>query len=167
MILGILSDTHGNCSRAKSALHAMRDYPVGHVIHCGDLGSEEIVSLLFELQENGIPVTAVAGNVDEWDPGIRIFGKKMGVPLHGQIRLNLGGLRAGVCHGHDPRVMDSLLQDPNLEVLFTGHTHIPRDERVGPLRVLNPGAIHRAPLPGYAFFDTETGEWRRVALEGA
>jgi len=42
-----------------------------------------------------------------------------------------------------------------------GHTHAIRDERVGPTRVMNPGALHRAPQHTALLFDSATleAEW--------
>jgi len=165
MILGVLSDTHGNLPRTKAALNALREHSAEHIIHCGDIGSEGVIDLLFEQQEEGIPVTAVMGNVDEWDPWISVYAEKLEMPLSRTARLSLGGVLVAVCHGHHPSEMGALLNDPALEVLFTGHTHVPMDEMSGSVRVLNPGAIHRSPVPGYACFDTESRIWNRYQLE--
>ncbi len=164
MILGILSDTHGNLSRTEAALRALNHAGAGHLIHCGDLGSEDVVTLLFEQQESGTPVTAVAGNVDEWDPGLILYAKKLGLPLSRTARIDTGGIAAGVCHGHNPHDMDGLIRNPDIHIVFTGHTHVPRDEQIEQTRILNPGALHRAAVPGYALFDTATHKWTRVAL---
>lgn len=175
MILGVLSDTHGNLPRAESALRALNALPVDHLIHCGDLGSEEIVTLLFEQQENGIPVTAVVGNVDEWNPDLILYAKKLGLPLSRTARMTLDGIPMAVCHGHNADDMETLLHDPGIRLLFTGHTHVPRDEQLGNIRVLNPGALHRTPVPGYALFNTASptlhtpvnapkNAWTRIAI---
>jgi putative phosphoesterase len=164
MKIGVFSDTHGNIPRTKTVLEFFSSAGIDHVIHCGDLGSEDIVTLLFEVKESGIPVTAVAGNVDEWDPGLILYAKKLGMPLAGTARIGAGDFRAAVCHGHNPHNMDCLLNDSRVPVLFTGHTHVPRDEFLCNTRILNPGAVHRAEVPGYALFDTETGNWARLAL---
>ncbi len=164
MIIGILSDTHGNITRTEAALSALQSVPVEQIIHCGDLGSEEIVTLLFEQQENGIPVTAVVGNVDEWNPDIILYAKKLGLPLSRTATLQLDGITAAVCHGHHAQSMEALLNTPGVRIVFTGHTHIPRDEQIGATRILNPGALHRAEVPGYALFDTTSQTWTRTPL---
>jgi predicted phosphodiesterase len=44
-----------------------------------------------------------------------------------------------------------------------GHTHVARDERLGPLRVINPGALQRAAVHTVATLDLRTdqvGFWR-------
>jgi predicted phosphodiesterase len=35
------------------------------------------------------------------------------------------------------------LPPPNCDLLLHGHTHVPRDETIGPARFLNPGCITR------------------------
>ncbi|MCC5845387.1 MAG: metallophosphoesterase family protein [Verrucomicrobia bacterium] len=164
MILGILSDTHGNLPRTEAALRALNDAGADHLIHCGDLGGEDVVTLLFEQQEAGTPVTAVVGNVDEWDAGLRVYAKKLGIPLPRIARIDLDGITAAVCHGHTPRDIEDLITHPDIHIVFTGHTHVPRDEQVDQTRILNPGALHRAAVPGYALFDTATHKWTRIAL---
>lgn len=164
MIIGLLSDTHGNLSRTRSALDALSAAGAEHLIHCGDLGGEEVLTLLFEKQQEGVPVTAVAGNVDEWNPDLILYAKKLGLPLPRTTRVELDGIAAAICHGHRPEDMATLLDDPDIGLVFTGHTHIPRDETVGNTRFLNPGALHRAEVPGYALFNTVSQGWTRKAL---
>lgn len=164
MLIGVISDTHGNLPRTGQALRLLRDDGINHLIHCGDLGGEDILTLLFELREEGLPVTAVPGNVDEWAPDIILLAKKLDFPLPRVARLTLDGLNTAVFHGHDPREWDRLHEESSLDILFTGHTHEPRDEQIGSLRILNPGAIHRARVPGYALFDTRTRVWTRKEL---
>jgi len=156
MILGLLSDTHGALKRSEKALQLLRDAGAEHLIHCGDLGSEDILTLLFEQQENGLPVTAVPGNVDDWDPNLILYGKKIGIPLPRLQRLNLDGLQIAVHHGHDAGLMHTLRADADVDVLFTGHTHVAKDEKVGSVRVINPGAVYRANPPGVSVFHTQT-----------
>lgn len=164
MILGLLSDTHGNAPRTRTALDLLRAAGAQHLIHCGDVGSEEVLALLFEEKENGTPVDVVAGNVDEWDAGLVVFSKHIGLPLTKSIRKVLGGLDVAVCHGHDSREMESILQSDRVDVLFTGHTHEAADKTRGSVRIVNPGAVHRARVPSVATFDTDTGDVQWIPL---
>jgi len=165
MILGILSDTHGHLPRTRTAIRQLTDAGAELLIHCGDLGSEEIVTLLFEVKEEGLPVIAVPGNVDEWDPGLILYAKKLGLSLPRTARTTQGGMTIAVHHGHDPREMSSLEHTPGLDLLFTGHTHVAKDQIIGSLRILNPGAVYRAQIPSVAVFDTETREMTWIPLE--
>lgn len=87
MIIGLLSDTHGNVSRTRTALEALSAAGAEHLIHCGDLGGEDVLTLLFEKQQEGVPVTAVAGNVDEWNPDLILYAKRHSDPFSGGTRL--------------------------------------------------------------------------------
>jgi len=165
MILGLLSDTHGHLPRTERALDLLRSRGAEHLIHCGDLGGEPIVDLLFEQRETGLPVTAVPGNVDEWDPDLILYTKKLGLPLPRTARLEIDALRIAVFHGHDPREMNALRADAKLDLLFTGHTHVARDDQENGLRIVNPGAVYRARVPSVALFDTRTRECRFLELD--
>jgi putative phosphoesterase len=162
MILGLLSDTHGHLERTLQALTLLQE--ADHLFHCGDIGSEAILTLLLEEREKGRPVTAVPGNVDEWDPDFMLLARKLDFPLPHHLRLETDGLRIAVHHGHDKNLLDHLAADPELDLLFTGHTHVPMDDRDGPVRIINPGAVYRASQPGVATLDTRTGQLTRLLL---
>jgi putative phosphoesterase len=156
MKLGILSDTHGHLERTTRALHLLQREKVDHLIHCGDVGGDLILDLLFEQQETGTPVTVVPGNVDEWNPELILYARKLGFPFHPVARASFDSLRIAVCHGHDPARMQQLESDPDLDILFTGHTHVARDETADTLRIINPGAVYRAAVPSVAVLEIET-----------
>src|SRR5205085_6025996 len=61
MRLGILSDTHGNLATSAAGVRALLDAGAEYLIHCGDVGSTEILELLA-----GHPAVFVFGNTD-WD----------------------------------------------------------------------------------------------------
>jgi putative phosphoesterase len=113
MKLGLLSDTHGHLGRTELALRMLKDAGAAQLIHCGDLGSEEVLSLLLEQQESGLPVTAVPGNVDDWDPGLILYGKKIGIPLPRLQRIEIEGLHVAIHHGHDAALMQNLMAEMN------------------------------------------------------
>lgn len=165
MILGLLSDTHGHIARTEQALEILRNEQAEILFHCGDLGSEEVVSLLFEVQEQGTPVLAVPGNVDEWDPGLILYAKKLGLPLSRTVQTTQGGKTIAVHHGHDPREMDKLTSMVGLNLLFTGHTHVAKDQTIGTVRVINPGAVYRAQVPSVAVLNTETDNCTWIPLQ--
>lgn len=164
MRLAVFSDTHGNVARMKAALHALRLQQIDLWIHCGDLGSEAIIEDLVALQAEGCRVLAVPGNVDEWEPDLIKYAAAIGLPLPRLQRWESDGIRFALTHGHDLRLLDTLTADPHTDIVFTGHTHVPDDRIEGTVRVLNPGALHRTPSPGYATFDTRTRTWQREAL---
>jgi putative phosphoesterase len=155
MKLGLLSDTHGHQSRTTAALRLLRDQGVNQLIHCGDIGSDLVLDLLLEQQETGLPVTVVPGNVDEWDPGLLRYGRSLGFDLTLVARLHVASVSIAVHHGHHPDLMQSLTEENELDLLFTGHTHVARDETVGTVRVINPGAVYRAQVPSVAVLNLD------------
>ncbi len=165
MILGLLSDTHGHIDRTHAALDLLLAHHPSRILHCGDIGSEGVLYAIAErLAAHDIPVRAVFGNVDAWDPSLRMFPDNLGISIRQVQRGEADGLRYAVCHGHDERAYLALLEDPELDLLFTGHTHVARDEREGRVRVINPGAVYRATVPSVAFFDSETKRCRFLPL---
>ena len=59
MRLGIVSDTHGQVLFARNAVRMLESLDVDLVIHCGDIGSPEVVALFSDW-----PTHFVFGNVD-------------------------------------------------------------------------------------------------------
>jgi putative phosphoesterase len=118
--IGIISDTHGLLrGEAEDRLAG-----VDHIVHAGDIGRPEIIASLRKIA----PVTAIRGNVDdgEWardyaDTEItRLAGKTIYV-LH-----DLKTLRADALTGVD--------------VVVSGHSHVPKIETVNGVFYLNPGS---------------------------
>ncbi|HEX5444919.1 MAG TPA: metallophosphoesterase family protein, partial [Pirellulales bacterium] len=65
MLVGVISDTHGHVEFTRSAVRMFESCAVELVIHCGDIGSNEIVGL-FALW----PAHFVFGNVDHDQRGL-------------------------------------------------------------------------------------------------
>ena len=84
MRIGLLSDTHGQLARTRRGAQLLRAQGVAHVFHCGDIGSQEVLLALAEvLGPAGIPVTAVSGNMDRYDPLVLEFPGLDGVRVAG------------------------------------------------------------------------------------
>ena len=118
--IGIISDTHGLLRpEAERGLTG-----VDHIIHAGDIGRPEIVDALRRIA----PVTAIRGNADrgEW--------------AREYPDTNLGRLAAQVIHVlHD---LKRLKADPRagIDVIVSGHSHVPKIDTVGGVLYLNPGS---------------------------
>src|SRR5947208_2048943 len=121
--IGIISDTHGLLRpEAERGLTG-----VDHIIHAGDIGRPEIVDALRRIA----PVTAIRGNVDsgEWARKypetklVRLAGKSIYV-LHDlkTLQADLGG---------------------SIDVIVSGHSHVPKIDTVGGVLYLNPGSAGR------------------------
>jgi uncharacterized protein len=121
--IGIISDTHGLLRpEAEQRLAG-----VEHIVHAGDIGRPEIIDALRRIA----PVTAIRGNVDsgEWAREypdttiVRLAGKSIYV-LH-----DLKTLQADSGGG--------------IDVIVSGHSHVPKIDTVGGILYLNPGSAGR------------------------
>jgi putative phosphoesterase len=114
----VLADTHDKVPTNLEALAADAD----EIWHLGDVCAPAILQTI---ETFGPPVTIVRGNCDsnfEW-------------PLIADLKRNR--VRFQLVHippDHAPTDVD---------VVLHGHTHVPRNERVGGVRFLNPGCVTR------------------------
>jgi putative phosphoesterase len=152
VIVGLLSDTHGRLEAAHAGVAILRGAGAEYLIHCGDVGEEDILDALA-----GVPSAFVFGNND-WDRrALERYAKDIGVTCLGASgELDLGGKRFAVVHGDDFPLRRRLLDGQAFDYLLQGHTHAPADERHGRTRLINPGALHRARPRTVAILDTVT-----------
>jgi putative phosphoesterase len=150
VIVGILSDTHDRADAMAAAMNLLRGAGAEFFIHCGDVGSERVLDHLA-----GLPAAFVFGNTD-WDRAtLARYAQSIGVACHNALAdLDLGGKRFAVTHGDDFRLKQRLLTEQRHDYLLQGHTHIRADQRIGRMRVINPGALHRAKEKTVALLDT-------------
>ena len=122
--IGIISDTHGLLR--PEALRMLAH--VDHIIHGGDIGDPEIITALRRIA----PVTAIRGNVDtgEWATE---FAETEFVRLAGRLFYVL----------HD---LNTLGVDPvaeGIDVIVSGHSHMPNIATVYGVLYVNPGSAGR------------------------
>jgi putative phosphoesterase len=122
--IGIISDTHGLLRpEAERRLAG-----VDHIILGGDIGRPEIIEALRRIA----PVTAIRGNVDidEWAVAyretevVRLAGKSIFV-LHDLRTLQIDPIARGI------------------DVVVSGHSHVPRIDTADGVLYLNPGSAGR------------------------
>jgi putative phosphoesterase len=118
MKIFVLADTHDKLPKNIEVLAAGAD----EIWHLGDVCAPGILQAI---ETFGPPVTVVRGNCDsnfEW-------------PL--TVDLTRNGIRCRLVHiPPDDR-------PENIDVVLHGHTHVPRNERLGGVRFLNPGCVTR------------------------
>lgn len=127
----VISDTHGDTSKAEEAIRKNRE--VNLIIHLGDYFRDaQRLSAIFP----EIPIEYIYGNSDFMIEDVP--SEKM---------LELDGKRIFITHGHRYSVKwdyDKLYrkaEEMNADVLLFGHTHIPDFIQKGKYCVLNPGSI--------------------------
>jgi putative phosphoesterase len=151
MRIGILSDTHDRRERAARAVRMLVDSGAEALFHCGDLTVPDIV---FECTE--LPSYFVFGNNDDDEDGIRTAISAIGgTCLDWGGEVVLGGRRIAMTHGDLGKEVRRLIAAAPDYLLF-GHSHVPTDDREGPTRWINPGALHRAEAWTVALLDLDT-----------
>ncbi len=156
--IGILSDTHGLLRpEAERRLAG-----VDHIIHGGDIGRPDIIDALRRIA----PVTAIKGNVDtgdwarenpdtellrlerfraKWTP-VRVkqtCQDKKSDPGFDSIETEKAPANRSIFIVHD---LKTLQIDPvalGIDVVVSGHSHVPRVETVGGVLYVNPGSAGR------------------------
>ncbi|MFB6079889.1 MAG: metallophosphoesterase family protein [Haloferacaceae archaeon] len=132
----LLSDTHVP-TRAKGipGWVADRVRAADHAIHAGDFDSPAALARVRELAGGDDRLTAVRGNTDP-----------RGLDLPRVATVALGGVTFVVTHGDGPpgsyreRVARRVRERGDADAVgVCGHTHEYLDERVGGVRLLNPG----------------------------
>ncbi|TFV36941.1 metallophosphoesterase family protein [Bradyrhizobium niftali] len=122
--IGIISDTHG--LPRPEALRMLAH--VDPIIHGGDIGDPEIITALRRIA----PVTAIRGNADTGDWATE-FAETEFVRLAGRLFYVL----------HD---LNTLQVDPiaeGIDVIVSGHSHVPKINTVDGLLYVNPGSAGR------------------------
>lgn len=152
MIVGILSDTHDRPRAMAAAVELLRKGGAEFFIHCGDVGSEHMLDYLA-----GLRAAFVWGNND-WDRlPLQRYAQDLGIACYGAFgELDLGGKKFAVMHGDDFALTKRVLAEQRHDYLLQGHTHVRSDKRVGRVRCINPGALHRAREKTVALLDTGT-----------
>ena len=160
MRIAIVSDTHSRTATVEQTLALIAERDIERIIHCGDLEDDDTVRL-FPAHTH-----FVFGNCDHDRNGIRTAIDDIGATLHEPFgHLDLDGKRLAFLHGDDAHLLRDLIVAEAFDYLFHGHTHVRRDERIGPTRVVNPGALHRARPKTFAILDVATGELETVVVE--
>lgn len=122
--IGIISDTHGLLRpEAERALAG-----VDHIIHGGDIGDPDIVTAL----ERIAPVTAIRGNVDlgEWAATLS------------DVRLvRLAGRAFYILHDLQALQIDPVVE--GVDVVVSGHSHMPKIDTLDGVLYVNPGSAGR------------------------
>ena len=140
MHLGVVSDTHGHVANTLDAVRMLESLDVDEVIHCGDIGTEEIIPLFQRW-----PTHFVFGNVDGNECRLAAAIEQAGQTCHGRFgTLELDAVRIAFLHGDDSRLLQQTAQSGDWGLVCYGHTHEAQEQWIGSTLVLNPGALYRA-----------------------
>ena len=122
--IGIIFDTHGLLRpEAERRLAG-----VDHIIHGGDIGRPEIIDALRRIA----PVTAIRGNVDIGDWAVAYPETKI---------VRLAGRSIYILHDLKTLQVDPIAR--GIDVVISGHSHVPKIETADGVLYLNPGSAGR------------------------
>ena len=160
--IGLLSDSHGDVRMTNAALEALCARNPAAIIHLGDVCDDRVLEALAgncDADGHEIPAFAVPGNMDDDPRALVRHGERMGVQVgHPALAFTSGGALLVAHHGHVRRV-ESAAHERGATHILHGHTHLVRDEQVNGVRMLNPGALHRAQRFTAAVLDLANGEF--------
>lgn len=184
MKIGLISDTHGNVTGWDAAMKVALDGS-DLIIHCGDVlyhgpkfqptDSYDPMALAGRINASEVPVLIARGNGDS-----DVDQLVLDVPVQSPCCFaQVGGVRIIAAHGHiqAPEELVPLAQQWSIDLLLTGHLHVPMLARHGDLLHVNPGtvtyplapdeALHRRTCATWedgevTHFDIESGEALRV-----
>lgn len=157
-VLGILSDSHGQRERVRSAIRLLQARGATTFVHLGDLGDGVLDDLA------GLEVRVVFGNCDD-ACALRSHAEALEVEvLHPAGCFDVDGKRIGITHGHLVDELERLFRG-GIHYLLHGHTHERSDTTLKGVRIINPGALDRATPRTVATLVPSTGalEWHVVA----
>jgi putative phosphoesterase len=160
MRVGIVSDTHSRYHTVEKTLTLLAEENVEAVLHCGDIEDAETVKLLA-----AFPTHFVFGNCDGDRDELRKTMKDVGATCHEPFgSLEFGRFQVAWIHGDDQRLFRDLEASGAYDLLFYGHSHQAEAHRTGPMRIVNPGALHRARVKSFVILDSKSGELKTVVV---
>jgi putative phosphoesterase len=129
-------------------------------IHCGDVGGQQIIDQLA-----GLPSALVWGNNDWQRTELSKYAQTLSIQVFEPFaELELDGKRFAVAHGDDLTIVRKILEQQQHDYLLLGHTHVKTDRRMGRVRLINPGALHRASQKTVALLDTTSEALRFLSI---
>ena len=145
MIIGIVSDTHGQVDLTRQVVRIFESLQVELVIHCGDIGPPTVVDL-FEPW----PTHFVLGNCDD-RIRLPVAIESAEQTCHNRFgSLELEGKRVAFLHGDDQVLLRKTVQEGRWDLVCYGHVHVAGTSVAGQTLVLNPGALCGSEHPSVA-----------------
>lgn len=134
MKIAIIADSHGSLDRLEAALENLRKGGVVEIIHAGDFALGEIAKLLAKFPNLNFRIAI--GNCDVDEETLAEVEKLPNVELAKILEFAIEGRTFAVAHrSEDLRVIE------DAEILISGHTHIPRVEKIHDKLLVNPGSL--------------------------
>ncbi len=160
MRLGIVSDSHGHLEHTLPAVRMLESLDVQRVLHCGDIGTDEVVELFAPW-----PTDFVFGNCDYHREELETAIAATGQTCHGVFgELEIEGKRIALLHSDDRHKFREVIHSGEWDLVCYGHTHVSAIDRQGSTLIVNPGAMYRADPPSIAVVELPSLEATIVEL---
>ncbi len=141
MIIGLISDTHNKIPAMVAAVELLHRRGAELLLHAGDWTKGETAEAFFhEVRGLNLEARGVLGNNDAADRDRILAVGRGAVAAEPVLRLTVDGVRIGLHHGHVPRLMKELVEDPELDLVVRGHSHRPVIIPSGHGQLMNPGS---------------------------
>ncbi|MHB1457172.1 MAG: phosphodiesterase [Armatimonadota bacterium] len=146
MKIGLISDTHGLTAPWEKAMKLFEGADL--IVHAGDIlyhpprlgytDGYDIPDLADMMNACKIPLLIARGNCDS-----EVYEEILDTPSQSPYAFTVcGSMRIMVQHGHTfyTDYLESLSKKGRADILVSGHTHIPKIEKIGALVHVNPGS---------------------------
>ena len=136
MILGVVSDTHNHISNVECIIDIFNTKNVDKVIHTGDITQAKTLSRFARLN---CPLLGVYGNNDLEEKGLAETARKNKFNFQSPP-FSLKIEKRKIVIFHEPDAIDSFVKEhPSIDLIIHGHTHRYRNEKIGKIKIINPG----------------------------
>ena len=160
MLIGVLSDSHGDVDMTARAVAALIAQGSEMLLHLGDIGGDDVID---ELVGHGARI--VFGNCDGSIEAMTHYAQDVGLVVdHPMGVIEADGRRVAFTHGDNAGLMRQVIDD-GVDYLLHGHTHTVADSHVGGTRVICPGALHRASRYTCALLDPARDRVRWLEID--
>ena len=140
MLVGVFSDVHDNLANLRQALSIFIERGVEALIFCGDFCSPIPSRVMGEGFAGNIHVVFGNGDGDRFAISKVAATQYPNLKLHGEYaELDFDGVKIAVTHY--PFYARALARTGDYQAVFSGHTHVQHEERLGECLWLNPGEI--------------------------
>ena len=160
MKIGIISDTHDRISETKEVLQKISKKGCKVLIHCGDFCAPFIIK---ELSNFKGKVHCCFGNTDD-----RFFSTKLAIENGIDLQGDIGEIKIDdkeIAFTHLPKIAEGLILTKKYDIVFHGHTHESKKEKIHGSWLVNPGEIMGYKgNPTYAIYNTKTNKVEIIKL---
>jgi putative phosphoesterase len=162
MRVAVLADIHDNIWNLEKVL-ARINGRADLLIFLGDFCAPFTLKQITDSFKG--PIHCVRGNNDG-DMLLlnRVASEAGNVTFYSPVgELELGGRRVAITHY--PEIAGGLVASGQYDAVFSGHTHVYGEERVGNTLWVNPGEVMgRFGEPGFGFYDTDSNTFTRERI---